>query len=234
MTPRISLLEEGLLVCSEGESPFGELILVRHGQQRTNSFNDPLRTRSGDMELSEMGITQAEATAEELSGEPVAAVYSSDLARALSTATCIAARHQMEVRVDPRLREVGVYRDVPAGASVQEAIGADGAAEVRRRFLAERSWDAFPLTEPRAEREGRVAAAVDAILAAHPHHEKVVVVCHGGVINLIVRRVLGVPEDMVFYPAHASISRLGRSPERLGIVTLNERAHLRGPAAVTY
>ncbi len=234
MTQTISLLEEGLLVCSAPESPFGELILVRHGQQGANNLNDPLRSRAGNMELSELGAAQAEAAADELGDEPVAAVYSSNLTRALSTATRIASRHQLEVRVDPRLREVGIYRDVPVGVSVKGAIGEAGVAEVRRRFLAERSWDAFPLTESRPEREGRVVEALEAILATHPHHEKVVVVCHGGVINLIVRHVLGVAEDMLFYPAHASISRLGRSSDRLGIVSLNERSHLRSPASVSY
>ena len=74
------------------------------------------------------------------------------------------------------------------------------------------------------------------ILGAHDPSAKVVVVCHGAVINLIVQEVVGTGPDMLYYPAHASISRIGRGEDRLGIVSLNERSHLmRYPGStVTY
>lgn len=214
---------------------FGEIVLVRHGQQEKNQ-SDPLRPKSGNSSLSELGRVQAQAVAEELSLETVVAVYSSDLLRAHMTATAVAQRLGLQVNVDPALRELGIYRDVPPGRTIQEQIGEAGIAAVRRRFMADRSWDAFPLTEPRHERHSRVWGATTAILSAHDPSSKVVVVCHGAVINLIVQEVIGAGPDMLYYPAHASISRIGRGEGRLGVVSLNERSHLmRYPGStVTY
>lgn len=214
---------------------FGEIVLVRHGQQEMNR-SDPLQPKSGNSPLSELGRVQAQAVAEELSAETVDAIYSSDLLRAHMTATAVAERLGLEVSVDPALRELGIYRDVPSGRTIQAEIGDAGVALVRQHFLADRSWDAFPLTEPREERHSRVSGALTAILAAHEPSSKVVVVCHGGVINLIVQEVIGGGPDMLYYPAHASISRIGRGEDRLGVVSLNERSHLmRYPgSSVTY
>jgi broad specificity phosphatase PhoE len=217
-------METALLV---GHDAFGEVVLVRHGQQGRNDLNDPLRPKAGDAALSALGEIQAEAVADELADQKVEAIYCSDLLRASSTARAIARRHHQEPIVDPALREIAVYRDVPAGRTVNDEIGPEGVAEIRRQFLTHRRWDAFPMSESSQELAGRLRPAMDRILAAHPEDSRVVVVVHGGVINSIVRSVLGVDADMFFYPAHASVSRLARGMGRLGVVTLNEQQHLR-------
>lgn len=71
-----------------------KVILVRHGQ----SLGNAKRVLLGhtDLDLSELGYRQAEATAEALKDEKIDVVYSSDLKRAMSTAVPHARMRGME------------------------------------------------------------------------------------------------------------------------------------------
>ena len=229
----LPVLEAALLV---GSSSFGEVLLVRHAQQGDNGRNDPARPKSGDAPLSELGLRQARAVGMALADDPISAVYSSQRSRARATAKAIAEHHGLEPVVDERLEEAGIFRDVPTGSTVLDEIGPEGMAEVRRQFFAHRRWDAFPLSEPASAIRERANAVVDEILSRHDERERVAIVCHGGIINAVVRRVLGVDADMLFYPAHASVTRLGRGDGRLAVRSLNEDWYVRvGPdTKVTY
>ncbi len=225
------LLEHALLV---GDPSYGELILVRHAQQENNPRGDPARPKWADTGLTDLGRRQAEAVAAVLSGRPIDAVYCSALARAIATAACIAEPHGLTPVVDEALCEIGVYRDVPAEAAVADVIGPEGMAAVRTQFLTTGRWEAFPFSEGAEELAARVSSVTDAILRAHPEGSRVVIVCHAGIINAIIRRVLGVEADIFFYPAHASISRVARGEGRMALRSLNEEQHLRLIDAVTY
>ncbi|MCU1390852.1 MAG: hypothetical protein JWL72_4190, partial [Ilumatobacteraceae bacterium] len=76
---------------------------------------------------------------------------------------------------------------------------------------------------------GRVIAAVDAIVDQH-RGQRVAVVCHGGVINAYLARVLGIADSVgFFYPNYTSIHRvMAAGSGQRQIVTVNETAHLRG------
>src|SRR5437870_10210961 len=78
------------------------LLLVRHGETDWN--RDGGWQGGSDTRLNDLGREQARALADELDGN-IDVVYSSDLARARETADIVAAKLQLEVRVDPRLRE---------------------------------------------------------------------------------------------------------------------------------
>ena len=79
------------------------LVLVRHG---TTASNEEGRIQGWlDEPLCPQGVAQAEELAEVLSSLPLAAVLSSDLARARRTAGIIAAPHGLAVELDQRLRE---------------------------------------------------------------------------------------------------------------------------------
>jgi len=219
----LPLFDHALLV---GSPDYGELVLVRHAQQGVNALNDPARPKGGDAPLSDLGLRQAVAVADELAHQRVDAVYCSHLERAQMTAAQIADRHGLEPVVDAALAEVGVYRDIPAGRTVADELGPQGVAHVRRTFTAQRCWDVFPLSEQREELQARIAGALGRIMAAHAEATRVVVVCHGGVINAVLRGILDVPTDMFFFPAHASLSRVGRGDGRLALRSVNETGHL--------
>jgi len=230
---RPTMMERVLLA---GGWAAGELVLVRHAQQGVNDLGDPARPKGGDAPLSALGLRQADAVADELALDPVDAVYCSPLLRAHETARRIAARHRLDPVLDSRLVEVGVYRGLARGATVLGELGPDGEQVVEHEFARTRSWAAFPLSESRDEVVARIGAVLDRIRAAHADDSRVVVVCHGGIVNAIIREVIDSDRDMLFYPAHASISRIARRDGRLALATANEAHYLRhrDDVAVTY
>ena len=80
------------------------LIVVRHGQSLSNIRG----TFTGQMDspLTELGMEQAKKTAILLKDQPIRAIYSSDLERAMKTAEPTAILHGLEVVPDARLREI--------------------------------------------------------------------------------------------------------------------------------
>ena len=80
-----------------------QILLARHGETDWNR-NGRVQGHT-DIPLNATGIAQAQALAERLAGEPLAAVFASDLERARVTAAAVAARHELPVSIDPDLRE---------------------------------------------------------------------------------------------------------------------------------
>jgi broad specificity phosphatase PhoE len=76
-----------------------ELLLVRHGETDWNA-EGRLQGHT-DRPLNDYGRRQARALADELEGEELDAVYSSDLVRARETAEIVAERLCLEVVLDP-------------------------------------------------------------------------------------------------------------------------------------
>ena len=76
-----------------------QVILIRHGQTDWNV--EPRFRGLADIPLNEAGVAQAEALARRLASEPIAAVYSSPLRRALHTAEIIARPHALPVEPVP-------------------------------------------------------------------------------------------------------------------------------------
>lgn len=112
------------------------------------------------MPLNDRGREQARALAEELAGERIDAIYSSDLSRARDTADAVGARLGVAVVADPDLREVDV--GPIEGLTAEEARAFDG-------------WQG----EPKDAHAARVLAAVHRIAERHPDG-RVLVVTHGG------------------------------------------------------
>ena len=83
----------------------GTIHLVRHGQ--VANPRGVIYGRLPGYNLSERGERQAEAAAERLASEDVAAVWASPLERAQETAVAIAAPHALEIITDERLLESG-------------------------------------------------------------------------------------------------------------------------------
>jgi len=75
--------------------------------------------------------------------------------------------------------------------------------------------------------QARVVEGVDRLVAAHLS-QRIALVCHGGVINVVVSAVLGIGPRMIFLPAYTSISRvLVASTGERSLESLNETGHLR-------
>ena len=188
-----------------------ELILVRHGRPERSA-------ESSDPELSAVGHGQAARVARWLAHDDVHAIWSSTMRRAIQTAAPLAAHHGHTVSQHDGIvefdRATGTY--IPS-------------EELKREDFA--AWQALATGGSGVDMptfQATVVAAMEEIIAAH-QGQRVAVFCHGGVINVWAAHVLK-SEPRVFFEAdYTSINRFicARSGER-SIVSLNERAHLRG------
>jgi broad specificity phosphatase PhoE len=226
-------MDRAYLTNTEGVT---ELVLVRHGQQ--DFPTDPRRASPQDWidpPLSAIGNRQAEAVGTSMVGHGIGAVYASPLERAHETGLQIARHHGMDVTILAELREIELFRDLPDGVPLVDAVDPILLRGARERFVRERRWDVYPYSETGDQFRHRVLMAVEGIIATHPG-EQVVVACHGGVINAVTSALLGLAEDMFFRPAHASVHRIAALGERRVIWSLNETHHLSavGPELVTW
>src|SRR6266508_146718 len=146
------------------------IILARHGE---TDWNLERRWQGhSDRPLNETGRAQAEALAEQLAGEPITAVYSSDLVRAHETARIVASRLGRDVVVVPALRE----RRFGSWEGLRDV-------EVEERFP---GAPGPPDGETREEMMRRVLESLEAIAATHVG-QTVLVVSHGGPIRAALR-----------------------------------------------
>ncbi len=176
-----------------------------------------------DPGLSELGHLQAERVGDWLTDEPaVHALYVSPMRRALATAEPITERLGLEPVVEEGVAEFD--RDADAYVPMEELKATN---YERWQTMVSDHAVMFHGGDVVAFREG-VVQAMERIIAAH-RGQRVVVVCHGGVINAWATHVLGLESVFVFDPNYTSINRfLGASSGERSIVSLNETAHLRG------
>jgi Fructose-2,6-bisphosphatase len=81
------------------------LLLIRHGQSIDNVFGR-LGTVAPGPGLTELGATQAAAIPDAVAGEPIEAIYASNLIRAQLTAEPLSLRRGLDVQVSAGLREI--------------------------------------------------------------------------------------------------------------------------------
>src|SRR5258707_5632494 len=80
------------------------ILVARHGE---TLFNVEGRWQGqSDSPLTERGLAQARELGRALSTEPIIAVYSSDLGRAMQTADEVATLHGLSIRPEVRLRQI--------------------------------------------------------------------------------------------------------------------------------
>ncbi|MCK6565030.1 MAG: histidine phosphatase family protein [Dehalococcoidia bacterium] len=178
-----------------------------------------------DPPLSERGQQQARLVGERFSTQKVDAVYASPLKRALDTGVQIARHHRLEPVVLPDLREVEIFRDIPRDKSAHDFLGAALLAGLRERMLNEKKWDVYPYSESSFEFRKRTVNAVEAILA-ESEGKRVVIACHGGVINAYIGHIIGAQYDMFFRPAHTSVSIVAAGEGIRALHSLNDVRHL--------
>jgi len=156
---------------------------VRHG---ITDWNIERRAQGQtDIPLNETGRSQARALAERLAQEKWDAVYSSDLSRALETATIIADSLRLPVISDERLRER--YFGEMEGTTPEER---------RERWGA--NWDELTLgKEPDEMVLERGLSFIRDVLKAHPG-QRILAVSHGAMIAIILKHLIPqVPEERI-------------------------------------
>jgi len=197
------------------------LVLVRHGQ---STWNREHRIQGQlDPPLAAEGRRQAELLGARLAGRNFAAHYASDLKRAFETADIIGSRIGLAPRPEPSLREIFLGE--------WEGLRTDEIAarypDAWARWVEEPDWDVVPGGEGESAFDARVARAVDDIFQRHPHGD-VLVVTHGGVIQVALHRIVGKPSRGLFpfRIQNASISLIERRDGRMVIGGVNDIGHL--------
>jgi probable phosphomutase (TIGR03848 family) len=179
---------------AEKPKPPTRLVLVRHAV--TPHTGPLLSGRMPGIDLSEKGVGQAEATAQRLSKLPVAAVYASPIERTTQTAQQIAAHHGLEVRGLPGVVEAD-YGDW-TGGKISDLAKTDEWKVVQVAPSRAR----FPNGESIREMQSRTVAALDDVVARHPH-ETIVVVSHADPIKSAIAHYSGMHLDL-FQRVHVS------------------------------
>lgn len=159
----------------------------------------------------------------------MAGFYTSDLKRAFQTAQAIQGATGLVPQSMPGLREI--FLGEWEGLRTEEL--AERFPEAWASWNQEPDWDLVPGGEGAGPFETRVVAAFDSILERH-HHGDVVVVTHGGVIQIALHRVIGRASRGLFpfKIQNASISVIEKRDHRLIIGGVNDTSHL-DPALVT-
>ena len=194
-----------------------EIVLVRHGLP----LRVELETGIADPELAAEGHEQAEKMAAYLGVEDIEAIYVSPLRRAIETARPLCKLLGLEAVVSEGVAEFD--RNSREYVPVEELRATN---DPRWEKLLRGEWDG--VDEDPSLFKSRVVETVDDMIAKHPGG-RVVVVCHGGVINQYLAHVLGIETHIgFFYPKYTSIHRVmaSRSGQR-SIVSINEASHLR-------
>ena len=165
-------------------SPITHLCFVRHGE---TDWNTELRMQGHrDLPLNAQGLEQAEQAGRYFSGKPFVAIYCSDLLRAQQTAKPIAMALKLPVTLCTALRERNFGR-------CEGLIFSEVARQYEEDAHALKSRDpdyVLPGGESLYQHQQRVLDCVNQLARDHAG-QSIVVVTHGGVLDLVYRRASG-------------------------------------------
>lgn len=197
------------------------VIAVRHGE---TAWNVDARIQGQlDVGLNDTGLWQAQQVARALAEEPIGAIYASDLSRAWQTAQVIAHARGIEVAAEPGLRERAFGRfegrtfadidaSLPAQARLWRTRDPEFAPEGGESLLTFRD---------------RVTHIASRLAALHPG-ELVVLVAHGGVMDVLYRAATGqeLQAPRTWHLGNAAINRLLWTPQGFTLVGWGDTGHL--------
>jgi probable phosphoglycerate mutase len=149
--------------------------VIRHG---VTDWNDEYRTQGHtDIPLNAEGRRQAQLLANRIKSETWHVIYSSDLSRALETASIIGEADSIEIRIDSRLREMDCGQI--EGTTEQERVDRWGYG-----------WSKLDLgieSQQSIVNRGRQCLAD---LADRHSNQNILVVSHGAFLSFTLRRLL--------------------------------------------
>jgi 2,3-bisphosphoglycerate-dependent phosphoglycerate mutase len=195
--------------------------MVRHGE---TDWNVEKRIQGHiDIGLNAMGRTQAEATSSGLAGTAFHAAYASDLDRAWQTAETITSRLGLPVAREPGLRE----RNYGVLQGLTTAEIATRYPKAYTHYLSRDPDYNFKTGESLVAFAARIVAAIEALSAAHAG-ETLLLVSHGGVLDICYRKAIGrdlaSPRD--FPIPNAALNWFEVSPDGWRLLSWADRDHL--------
>ncbi len=204
-----------------------QVVIIRHGQSQGNAEG-----RFGghtDTPLSPRGRRQAEATARALASETFAAIYSSDLPRAIETATPLARLTRAPLETTEALRERSV--------GVMEGLTFEEAAEQhpeQYQALLRRDFDHVLLGgESYRQTLDRASRKLDEAIEQHKGG-RIAIFAHTGTICILILHLMGALDAPELKPvwiatANCGITRFDlRDDGFVRVLVINNTGHLVG------
>ena len=203
------------------------VVIIRHGQSQGNAEG-----RFGghtDTPLSPLGRRQAEATARALASENFAAIYSSDLPRAIETATPLARLTRATLETTEALRERSV--------GVMEGLTFEEAAEQhpeQYQALLRRDFEHVLLGgESYRQTLDRASRKLDEAIEQHKGG-RIAIFAHTGTICILILHLMGALDAPELKPvwiatANCGIARFDlRDDGFVRVLAINDTRHLAG------
>jgi probable phosphomutase (TIGR03848 family) len=177
------------------------LLLIRHASHAL--VGKALAGRAHGVRLDERGRRQAGVLAERLAASGIKAVYTSPRERAVETATPLAQRLALEVRIEAAFDEID-FGDWTGKTFAELAREPTWPLWVDRRSVAQP-----PSGERFADVQRRALGGIDRLRAQHAD-EAIAIFSHGDVIKSVLAHFLGISLDHLerFDVAPASVSIL--------------------------
>ena len=198
-----------------------KLLLVRHGDTQAGSS---LRYwGQSDVELSAIGLRQAENLRNRLATQKIDAIYTSHLMRASVTAKTIASEHQLDIITCDELNEVNFGK--------VEGLTFDQVSqlypEVAQTWLSRSLNLSFPDGENFDKFNNRVSKFLSR-LEKHTPEEVILIVAHAGPLRLLLCHILGLElcHWRQFRLDFASLTILETYPQGAIVNLLNDVSHL--------
>ncbi|MDQ3058170.1 MAG: histidine phosphatase family protein [Pseudomonadota bacterium] len=197
------------------------IIAIRHGETTWNV--DARIQGSLDIALNATGQQQAARLASALAGEPISAIYASDLSRAWETAQHLGRARRLEVIADKGLRERRFGEFEGKTFAEIEAILPAQAQRWRKRD----PDFAPPGGESLLALKHRVEEAACRLAARHPG-ELIALVGHGGVMDVLYRAAtrVHIQAPRTWALGNAAINRLLWTPQGFTLVGWADTQHL--------
>ena len=204
-----------------------QVVIIRHGQSQGNAEG-----RFGghtDTPLSPRGRKQARATAKTLGSEKFSAIYSSDLPRAIETATPLSTLTRVPLIITDALRERSV--------GVMEGLTFEEAAEQhpeQYQALLRRDFDHVLLGgESYRQTLDRASRQLDEAIEQH-RGGRIVLFAHTGTICILILHLMGALDAPELKPvwiatANCGIARFDlRDDGFVRVLVINDTRHLGG------
>ncbi len=199
-----------------------KIYLIRHAEAEGNLY----RRIHGwyDSLITPRGYRQIDALAKRFKDVKIEALYSSDLRRTQITAGAIMCYHDLELNIDPRLKEVnmGVWEDVPWGNVYQSDpeqilyFSNDPA-----KWCVSGSEDFYKL-------QSRITEAIRDLAIRHDG-QTIACVSHGMAIRSLIAGVKGINSENISQVLHGdntSIALLNVDNGQISIEYYNDNSHL--------
>jgi probable phosphoglycerate mutase len=178
------------------------------------------------VDLDEVGVRQARATAVRLNPWEISAIYSSPLKRALGTASVLAARRGLATKPEPGLIDIdyGKWQ----GLTHQEAQADD--PNLYSLWLKKPQLVTFPGGEGLADIRTRVVSAVETLTPKHDG-QTVVLVSHKAVIKVLLCHFLGLGDTHFwrFQQGFCALNVVEVDGSSAVVHLINDACHLERP-----